>query len=82
MFIPITFELTILFSAFTAGIGMILMNGLPKHYHPVFNVPSFTRASSESFFLCIEMEDPQFDREKTTEFLKSLNPLEVSDVAP
>ena len=82
MFIPITFELTILFSAFTAGIAMILMNGLPKHYHPVFNVPGFSRASSESFFLCIEMADPQFDQQKTTEFLKSLNPLEVSEVAP
>jgi hypothetical protein len=82
MFIPITFEMTILFSAFTAGIAMVLMNGLPKHYHPVFNVPSFARASSESFFLCIEMTDPNFDRHKTTDFLKSLNPLEVSEVAP
>jgi len=82
MFIPITFELTILFSAFTAGIGMIIMNGLPKHYHPVFNVPSFDRASSESFFLTIEMADPKFDRAQTMEFLKSLNPVEVSEVAP
>ncbi len=82
MFIPITFEMTILFSAFTAGIAMILMNGLPKHYHPVFNVPGFSRASSESFFLSIEADDPNFDREKTMEFLKSLNPLEVSEVAP
>lgn len=82
MFIPITFEVTILFSAFTAGLGMLLMNGLPMHYHPVFNVPSFRRASSKSFFLCIEAEDPSFDREKTREFLKSLNPIEVSEVAP
>ncbi len=82
MFIPITFEMTILFSAFTAGLAMIFMNGLPKHYHPVFNVPSFSRASSVGFFLCIEESDPKFDRSLTMEFLKSLNPVEVSEVAP
>lgn len=82
MFIPITFELTILFSAFTAGIAMLLMNGFPKHYHPVFNVPSFAKASTSGFFLCIEETDPEFDRRKTMELLKSLNPVEVSEVAP
>ncbi len=82
MFIPITFEVTILFSAFTAGIGMLLMNGFPKHYHPVFNVPSFSRASSESFFRAVDHSDPKFDRHETLEFLKSLNPVEVSEVAP
>jgi len=83
MFIPITFELTILFSAFTAGIAMLLMNGFPKHYHPVFNVQSFSeRGSTSGFFLCIEEADDQFDRTKTREFLQSLNPIEVNDIAP
>lgn len=82
MFIPITFEITILFSAFTAGIAMLLMNGFPKHYHPVFNVPSFAKASSSGFFLLIEETDEKFDRQETMEFLKSLNPVEVSEVAP
>lgn len=82
MFIPITFEMTILFSAFTAGLGMLLMNGFPKHYHPVFNVPSFARASSTGFFLCIEESDPNFDPVKTREFLQSLNPIEVTEIVP
>ncbi|MDP6039219.1 MAG: DUF3341 domain-containing protein, partial [Candidatus Latescibacteria bacterium] len=38
-FIPVTFELGVLFSAFGALIGMLLLNGLPRPYHPVFNVP-------------------------------------------
>lgn len=76
-FIPVTFELTILFAAFTAVISMIVLNGLPQPYHPVFNAPSFARASQDRFFLAIEASDPRFDAEKTRAFLSGLNPREV-----
>ena len=79
-FIPVTFELTILFAAFSAVIGMLFLNGLPRPYHPVFNVPGFARASRNRFFLCVESKDPNFDREKTKEFLRSMNAVEVSNV--
>lgn len=80
MFIPVTFELTILFAALSAAFGMFIANGLPQPYHPVFNAPNFSRASQDRFFLCIEAEDPQFDRKKTEEFLRGLNPHEVVEV--
>lgn len=79
-FIPVTFELTILFAAFAAFFGMIIANGLPMPYHPAFNVPNFARASQDRFFLCIEAEDPKFDSAETRRFLESLNPHEVSQV--
>jgi hypothetical protein len=79
--IPITFELGILFAAFTAAISMVVLNGLPSPYHPVFNVPRFERASQDAFFLCIEATDPLFDRAQTSAFLRSLGPLQVSEVA-
>jgi len=80
-YIVITFELTILFAAISAVLGLMALCGLPMPYHPVFNVPRFAFASRNRFFLCIEATDPLFDREKTGQFLETLEPKEVSEVA-
>src|SRR3984957_13314290 len=81
MYIPVTFELTILFGGLTAAISMILMNGLPSPYHPVFNVERFANASRNKFFLVIESADLPFDHAVTVGFLESLGPEEIAEVA-
>jgi hypothetical protein len=81
-FIPVTFEMTILIAALSAVIGMIVLNGLPMPYHPVFNVPRFEHASRDKFFLLVESTDPKFDRQRTLEFLKQLDASEVNEVEP
>jgi hypothetical protein len=79
-FIPVTFETTVLFASLFAVVGMIVMNGLPRPHHPIFNAPHFELASSERFFLYIEASDDRFDRQRTAEFLHRLDPLEVHEV--
>ncbi len=79
-FIPITFEMTILFAAIGAVVGMIFRNGLPRPVHPVFNVDRFDLASRDKFFLCIEATDPLFEKAEAEAFLKSLKPSHVTVV--
>ena len=82
-FIPVTFETTILIAAFSALLSMIVLNGLPMPYHPVFNVPAFRgHGSSSGFFISIEATDPKFDRKATRDFLAGLGAKEVSEVEP
>jgi hypothetical protein len=69
-FIPPIFELTIMFSAYTAVFAMFLLNKLPLLYHPLFNSKNFRRATQDRFFLAIEAGDRNFDAEATPAFLK------------
>ncbi len=80
LFIPITFELTILCAALSAFFGSIIMNRLPQPYHPIFHAAHFERASIDRFFLCIEAGDAQFDSVTTRRFLEGLHPLTISEV--
>ena len=80
-FIPVTFELTILFASFAAVLSWILLSGLPMPYHPVFNVKRFVeKASEDGFFLTIESADPKFDRQRTWDFLKGLGAREINEI--
>ena len=79
-FIPITFECTILGAAFAAVLGMLALNKLPQPYHPVFNAPNFALATRDHFFLVIEANDPRYNHDEVLNFMKSLEPKEVTDV--
>ena len=69
-FFPIMFELTILFSAFAAFFAMLIMNGLPRWHHPIFNWQRFSRATNDGFFLVIEARDPRFTEIEARELLE------------
>jgi mono/diheme cytochrome c family protein len=61
-FMPVAFELTVLFASFGAFFGMWALNGLPRFSNPVFTDPRFDRVTDDRFFLYIDSKDGQFDR--------------------
>ena len=79
-YIPPIFELTILFSAFGAVFGMLLLNNLPMLYNPLFRNHRFKRATDDRFFVVIETADPKFDEYETVKLLRSTKPLAIERV--
>jgi hypothetical protein len=71
-FVPVTFELMILFSAFSAVFGMFALNKLPEHYHPLFTSKNFAKVTSHGFFIGIEANDEKFDVKASADFLKKI----------
>lgn len=78
--IPVSFELTILFSAFTSVFGMIFLNGLPRFSNPVFTNPKFDRATDDKFFLFVDSRDRYYNRESVRELLGSTEPESLDEV--
>lgn len=70
-FIPITFECGILLSAFAALIGMLALNGIPRHNHPLMRKDRFLGCSEDLFVISVEAGDAKFDPEQTRRLLES-----------
>jgi len=81
-YVPIAFELTILFSAFGSFFGMWGLNGLPRFFHPTMQHPQFGRATDDLFFVSIESTDPNYDSVRTKSLLEGLGAKEVLEVQP
>src|SRR5690625_4919784 len=77
---PVSFELTILLSALGSIAGMFILNGLPRHYHPVMKWAKAHYATDDKFLLIIETADPKFDREKTKLMLEELGGVEIEEL--
>jgi len=75
--VPVGFELTVLFSAFGAVFGMLGLNRLPRHHHPVFESDRFRAATTDKFFISVEADDPKFDSNKTRALLESAHPAHI-----
>jgi hypothetical protein len=80
MWIPITFELTVLAAALSAFLRLFVLCRLPRFHHPLFGSPLFARATTDGFYLCVAAADPRFDPGATRELLARLNPTGVEEV--
>jgi mono/diheme cytochrome c family protein len=79
--IPVSFELTILFSAFTSVLGMLALNGLPRFSNPVFTNAKFDRATNDRFFLYVDATDKYYNRESVRELLSSVHANSLDEVS-
>ena len=75
--IPVMFELTILLAAISTFVGMLALNNLPLHYHPLLTRDRFKKATDNHYFISIEAADPAFDAEKTLAFARELGGIHV-----
>jgi hypothetical protein len=78
--VPVIFECTILFSAYTAVFAMFLLNKLPMLYNPLFKSKRFRRATDDRFFIVIDAGDPKYNETATLELLKSTGPASIETV--
>ena len=89
-FIPVAFELTVLFASFGAFFGMWALNGLPRFSNPVFTDPRFDRVTDDRFFLYVDSEDDRFDAkgvekllgDTETDYIQSVVDDDSSDKVP
>lgn len=79
-YIPVTFELTVLFAALSGTIGMMILNGYPRPHHPLFSIPDFDRASQDRFFLYIRSDDSRFDLKEIHAFFRDMEALSINEV--
>ena len=77
---PVSYELTILFTAFATIAGMFILNKLPMHYHPLMKAPQFVRAMDDRFYIVIEANDPKFNAEKTRALLEKVGGLDIAEL--
>jgi len=79
-FIPVTFELTVLFSVFSTFFGLWFLCGLPQLFHPAFGNKAFEKVTDDKFFILVESEDPKFDLGRTKTLLEQTGASLVEEV--
>jgi hypothetical protein len=77
---PVSYELTILFTAFATIGGMFYLNRLPMHYHPVLKYDNIHRGMDDLFFIVIETRDPKFDAARTRALLEKAGGTEIKEL--
>ena len=63
-------------------LAMVVLNRLPRLNHPAFNIPGFTRATQDRFFLAVEAQGRDFDADAAAQALRGLasQPLTIHPV--
>jgi mono/diheme cytochrome c family protein len=77
-FIPIMFEVMVLFACFTAGLGMLLLlNRLPFFRHPMLQSKAMAQITRDKFALAVESNGDVLDVEAIASALKQAGAISV-----
>ena len=69
---PPSYELTILFGAFGAILGMLFLNRLPRLHHPLLKNRRFTSGvTHDKFYVVIECADPKYSATETRKLFEA-----------
>lgn len=77
---PVSYELTILFTAFATIIGMFVLNRLPMHYHPVLKSDKILSGMDDKFLIVIESSDPKFNLAHTKALLEQAGGKDIQEL--
>ena len=67
-----SYILLVLFAGIGTFVGMIALNQLPRHHHPLFAKKRFELVSRDKFFLVIGSNDPKFSETETRKLLEEI----------
>jgi len=67
-----SYILLVLMAGLGTFIGMVALNELPRHHHPLFAKKRFELVSRDKFFLVIGSNDPKFSETETRKLLEDL----------
>ena len=79
-FTPIMFELSVLLASISTIIGMFVLNGLPRHHHPLLTSERFLGASDDKFIIAVEASDPKFDAGAVRAELEELGGFGIEEI--
>jgi len=71
-FVPILDLLLIMPSAIFSIVGLVVLSGLPRLHHPLWDWDDFTRATHDKFFIVIEANDPRFNEKASIDLLQEI----------
>lgn len=67
-----SYILLVLMAGLGTFIGMVALNELPRHHHPLFAKKRFELVSRDKFFLVIGSSDPKFSETETRKLLEEI----------